>query len=133
MTREILVVDDEPEDSLPLVHYLQAQGYIVRVASGGMKALSLIVAKRPDLVICDLEMPDIGGYQVMEATATRLDMPDLPFILANEEWTVENWSKPAGGRTADCHFPKPFVLLEVGSFVRRIFKSIDEDVPGQQC
>jgi CheY-like chemotaxis protein len=131
MTKEILVVDDEPEKSLPLVHYLQTQGYMVRVASGGTEALSLIEAKRPELVICDLEMPDLGGYQVMEATATRLGMPDLLFILANEEWTVENWSKPAGGRTADCHVPKPFVLQEVGAFVRRIFRSIDEDVPSR--
>lgn len=132
MTRDILVVDDEPEKALKLVHYLKSQGYSVRFARGGMEALSLIEAKRPDFIICDLEMPGIDGYSVMEATATRLGMRDMPFILANEEWKMDNWSKQAGGRTADCHVPKPFVLQEIGAFMRRIFQSIDEDdVSGQ--
>jgi CheY-like chemotaxis protein len=125
-------VDDEPEKSLPLVDYLQSQGYTVRFARGGLEALFLIEANRPDLVICDLEMPDLSGYGVMEVTATRLGMRDLPFILAHEEWTVENWSKQVGGRSADCHVLKPFVLPEIGIFVRRIFKSIDEDNTSRQ-
>jgi CheY-like chemotaxis protein len=131
MARDILVVDDEPEKSLPLAHDLQAQGYAVRCATSGMEALTLMEAKRPDLVICDLEMPEIGGYGVMAATATRLGMPDLPFILANEEWTMANWSLKAGGRTADCHALKPYVPHEIGAFVRRIFMSLDEDEAGR--
>jgi CheY-like chemotaxis protein len=130
MTRDILVVDDEPEKSLNLVHYLQSQGYTVRFARGGMEALSLIEAKPPDFVICDLEMPDLDGYGMMEATTTRFG--DLPFILANEEWTMDNWSKQAGGRTADCHVSKPFMLQEIGAFVRRIFQSIDEEGTNRQ-
>lgn len=132
MTQDILVVDDEPPKSLPLARYLQAQGYSVRFARGGLEALSLIEAKRPDFVICDLEMPDLGGYQVMEATATRFGMRDLPFILTHEDWTMDNWSKSAGGRTADCHIQKPYSLEEVGAFVRRVFEVIDKTAVGRQ-
>jgi len=122
MTHDILIVDDEPEKSLNLVRFLQSQGYTVRFARGGTEALYFIEEKRPDLVICDLEMPDVGGYRVLEAMSTRLGRRDVPFILANEEWTPENWSQPAGGRTADCHVSKPFVLEEIGAFVHRVLR-----------
>ena len=127
MTRTILVIDDEPEKALPLVRDLKREGYRVLFANSGAQALGILETERPDFVICDLEMPDIGGYQVMEATATYLQMPRLPFLLANEEWTWDNWSRMVGGRTADCHTYKPYVLHEIGEFIRRIFTSIDED------
>lgn len=131
MKRTILVVDDEPEKAQALVQHLGQEGYRVQLVDSGVQALGFLEKERPDLVICDLEMPDLGGYQIMEATATYLNMRDLPFLLANEEWTMENWSRRVGGRSADCHVGKPYVVLEIAVFVKRIFKSIDEDVDAQ--
>ncbi len=62
MIREIVVLDDEPEKSVNLVHYLHSQGYTAWFENGGLEALYLIAAKSPDLVICDLEKLGNGTY-----------------------------------------------------------------------
>ncbi len=127
MQRTILVIDDEPEKSLPLVEHLRHEGYRVLFADSGAQGLEFIAAEKPEMVICDLEMPDMGGYQVMEAMSTTLNMRHLAFIIMNETFDMTNWSRFVGGRTADCHLPKPVIPREVAAFARRIFQSIEED------
>ncbi len=61
---QVLVVDDEPR-YLKLVRYnLEAAGYEVITAASGEEALSLVAGKSPDLIILDIRLPDINGYQV---------------------------------------------------------------------
>ena len=63
----ILVVDDEP-DTLGLIQLtLQTAGYQVQTAPGGQEALRIIRQEPPDLVILDIMMPDISGFDVMRA------------------------------------------------------------------
>jgi len=63
----ILVVDDEP-DTLGLIQLtLQTAGYQVQTAPGGQAALRIIRQEPPDLVILDIMMPDISGFDVMRA------------------------------------------------------------------
>jgi len=63
----ILVVDDEP-DTLGLIQLtLQTAGYQVQTAPGGQEALRIIRQEPPDLVILDIMMPDISGFDVMHA------------------------------------------------------------------
>ena len=71
----ILVVDDEP-DTLGLIQLtLQTAGYQVQTAPGGQEALRIIRQEPPDLVILDIMMPDISGFDVMR---TLLKDPNPP-------------------------------------------------------
>jgi len=137
MVRKILIVDDEREVALSLIQHLEQVGYLVEFASSGEEALSLLETTRPDMLICDLRMPEIDGYQIMAATAAYLNLPDLPIILADEKWTLESTYHKAGVRIADCYISKPYVVREIALYVRRIFQSIDEDrastQTSQQC
>jgi CheY-like chemotaxis protein len=62
MAKIILIIDDVPEEALPLVHYLNGKGYDVRFEKSGEEALRFLSIQQPDVIICDLEMSGMGGY-----------------------------------------------------------------------
>lgn len=68
---QILLVDDEPRMLQSLKALLDGRGYVLTCANGGMEALRLISHTRYDLVILDLNMPDISGHDVMDFMNTR--------------------------------------------------------------
>jgi diguanylate cyclase (GGDEF)-like protein/PAS domain S-box-containing protein len=71
----VLVVDDEPRLCRSLEQLLRLCGYAATVAEGGKKAIALLDAQRFDLMLLDLQMPDLSGHQVMEhVTRNALDI-----------------------------------------------------------
>ncbi|VEB40825.1 Cyclic di-GMP phosphodiesterase response regulator RpfG [Chromobacterium violaceum] len=76
----ILVVDDTP-DNLALINDLLHRDYRVKVATGGEKALRIVAAGEPDLILLDVLMPDMDGYEVLRRLrASRADF-DVPVIF----------------------------------------------------
>lgn len=118
--RTVLIIDDQPEEAEPLIQHLKYEGYGVLFADSAQSGLEIARKERPDVIICDLEMPGLGGYEVLEAIAGDPEMRDWPFLLADSNWTIENWSRQRNGRTADCHVNKPYNVREVACFLERI-------------
>jgi DNA-binding NarL/FixJ family response regulator len=77
----ILCVEDEDDLRTDLAEELDAAGYRVLQASNGSEALRLLETERPDLVLCDITMPGLGGYDVLKALREQGDMADVPFIF----------------------------------------------------
>lgn len=78
----ILYVEDEIDLRADIAEELTAAGYDVIQAGNGREALEKIASVRPDLILCDITMPEVGGYELM--ARLRGDMPDLaevPFIF----------------------------------------------------
>jgi len=122
----VLIIDDEPEEARPLCEHLEWLGYRVVLAGSGQLGLELLGREKPDAIICDLEMPELCGYDVLAAIAADPETRSLPFVLASEEWTDGpdgNWMLSRNGRTADWHLPKPYNVREVATFVRRFCES----------
>ena len=65
-TRGVLIVDDHAQNAELLREYLEEIGCVVRAASGGESALRLVEAQPPDVVLLDIMMPRMSGYQVCE-------------------------------------------------------------------
>ncbi|HET7755016.1 MAG TPA: response regulator [Anaeromyxobacteraceae bacterium] len=63
--REALVVDDDPENRGALAQLLEAHGYTVRQAENGRIALAMIAEHAPGILLLDLEMPVLGGWEVL--------------------------------------------------------------------
>jgi PAS domain S-box-containing protein len=109
---EILIVDDNPENSILLTHILTYHGYCVRSASGGLLALQSVADKVPDLILLDVMMPDIGGLEVcrrLKSDELSRDIPVL-FISALTESTEKIKGFEAGGLD---YIIKPFQPEEV--------------------
>jgi DNA-binding response OmpR family regulator len=81
MNRSILVVDDQPDllDSLALT--LEAAGYEAMTANDGLEALSLLQAHTVDLILADIAMPQMNGYQLYERVRANPLWTTIPFLF----------------------------------------------------
>ncbi|MEZ0170919.1 response regulator [Microvirga sp. TS319] len=79
--KTILCVEDEDDLRTDLAEELETAHYRVLQASNGNEALRLLETERPDLVLCDITMPGIGGYEVLKAIREQGDKADVPFIF----------------------------------------------------
>jgi CheY-like chemotaxis protein len=121
----ILVVDDERSEAQPLIDRLAEEGWRGSFAAGGREAIEFLRHSVPDAVICDLRMPEVGGYDVLRAVGLDPRTRNIVFILINinEDWTPRNFSRIAARRSADTHLCKPWdgpELKEVVNWVQRI-------------
>ena len=117
MAEKILVVDDEP-DSLKLFGYsLHRQGYEVLVAQNGSEALKIINKQKPDLVILDIMMPVMDGYEVCRRIRANPETEHLPVIMltAKSEMQDKLTGFEAG---ADDYISKPVTLAELFARVK---------------
>jgi len=83
----LMVVDDREDNRQAIAEAFERQGYAVLTASSGREALERIVAHAPDLVICDLKMPDMDGLEVLKTARAGSSPPE--FILLTAFGTVE--------------------------------------------
>jgi two-component system OmpR family response regulator len=106
----VLVVDDEPEMRDLLRKVLEKEGYRVSVAADGREAARALLGPRPDLVITDLLMPDVGGLDLL--TEIRRTHPDLPVIIVTAfgDWHTYSRALELG---AAAFISKPLKMAEL--------------------
>lgn len=102
--RRLLVVDDETEVADVLREHFEAT-YDVDTAPDGRKALKLIRARRPDVVLLDIKMPGLSGLEVMKRIQTVDPKPVVIVVTANEDTAVAAQAMTQG---AFSYVPKPF-------------------------
>lgn len=109
---KILVVDDKPENLKLLTQILSDRGYKVRVAPSGKLALKSCESNLPDLILLDINMPEMNGYEVCKNLKLDLDTRDIPviFISASDEVIDKVNAFTVGGVD---YITKPFEPLEV--------------------
>ena len=110
----VLVVDDEPMVRDVLSRYLERNGFEVDAAADGEGALAAFDARRPDLVLLDLMLPRVDGFEVFRRIRARADSPVI-MITARGETTDRIVGLDVG---ADDYISKPFSPGEVVARVR---------------
>ncbi|AUI68103.1 response regulator [Beggiatoa leptomitoformis] len=78
---KILVVDDQPYDSLLVSAYLREEGYNVLVASTGQEAIELVINQSPNIVLSDVMMPEMNGFEVCQQIKSRHESILTPVVL----------------------------------------------------
>src|SRR6266550_8503196 len=81
MSARILVVDDHEVNLELLVAIFASKNYIVTTASDGFEALAKIAVEKPDLILLDVMMPDLDGYEVCRRIKVDPAMADIPVIM----------------------------------------------------
>ena len=118
---EILIVDDNTQNAELLQAYLEDQGYSIRIANDGMDAMSQVAAKPPDIVLLDIMMPRMSGFEVCrrlkEDAATR-DIPVVMVTALNELGDVERGIDCG----ADDFLSKPVSKLELITRVKSLLR-----------
>src|SRR5919109_3303748 len=114
----VLVVDDEPMVREVLSRYLERDGLEVEAASDGKRALAAFDARRPDLVLLDLMLPELDGFELFRRIRARGDSPVI-MITARGEVTDRIVGLEIG---ADDYISKPFSPAEVAARVRAVIR-----------
>ncbi len=108
----ILIVDDEADCQTVLAMYLESQGYRVESASSGREALSIFENDSPDLVISDVMMPEMDGFEFCRRLRATRSGQLVPFIFLSGQGELE--SKIEGhSMGADDYLVKPFQSEEI--------------------
>lgn len=115
---KILVVDDEPNIIELTKLYLEREGYEVEGVSSGQEALARRSAFRPDLIILDLMLPDVDGFEVCRQIRAKNDIPIL-MLTARKEDVDKIVGLELG---ADDYFTKPFNPRELVARVKAILR-----------
>lgn len=115
----ILVVDDDPIVRDVLDRYLSREGFAVSSAADGDAALTAIDASRPDLILLDLMLPRIDGFEVFNRIRTGGDGPAVIMLTARGQETDRVVGLEAG---ADDYVAKPFSPREVVARVRAVLR-----------
>jgi DNA-binding response OmpR family regulator len=117
----LLIVEDEPETAGLLGSYFQAQGYEVLTAASGEEALALARERLPDLVVLDIRLPDIDGFEVFRQLRAHRRTREIPVIFLTEKRERED--RLAGLELgAHDYIPKPFSLQELRARVQNILR-----------
>jgi two-component system, OmpR family, response regulator MprA len=118
MGDRILVIEDEPKISDMVKRGLIYEGYNVEVAGDGEKGLSLARDNPPDLVIIDVMLPGIDGFEVAKRVRAAGDVPIL-MLTARDAVTDKVHGLDAG---ADDYLTKPFIFDELNARVRALLR-----------
>jgi DNA-binding response OmpR family regulator len=107
----VLVVEDDPSVRGLLHTLLSAEGYEVSTASDGLAGLVKATASKPELVLLDLMMPDLGGVRVLEELRDDPELADIPVIVVTGKIDAVPGMRALLGD--DNVFVKPFAVAEL--------------------
>jgi DNA-binding response OmpR family regulator len=127
MSKKILVVDDNLQLRTLLVSYLTQEAFEVVTAGDGQEALYVARHEKPDLVILDLMMPQMGGYEFMRIYSREADTPVI-LLTARMEENDKVLGLELG---ADDYITKPFSLRELTARVHAVLRRMDKQKPAQ--
>jgi two-component system alkaline phosphatase synthesis response regulator PhoP len=123
MAKKILIIEDEPGILLSLKDELESEGYIVYEAGDGEKGLALTKQKKPDLIILDIMLPALDGYEVCKRLRMAGDTTPVIMLTVKDKEIDKVLGLELG---ADDYVTKPFSLRELMARVKAIFRRTEE-------
>ena len=129
---KILVVDDEDHIVELITYNLISSGYDVRSANNGIDALKIENKEKPNLILLDLMLPGLDGFEVCKAVRGESDIKEIPIIMLTAK--AEELDKILGLELgADDYMTKPFSIRELLARIKVIFRrtkssKTDEDL-----
>lgn len=121
MPLTILVTDDNLGTRLSVSDYLEMSGYSVIAAEDGQQALSMIEIYHPHVLVTDINMPRMDGYELVRQVRQKPAFRLLPVVFLTERTSTEERIK--GYQTGcDLYLPKPFEMQELGAVIRNLLE-----------
>ena len=107
MKKRILLVDDEEDIRTLYKKTIEKGGYLVETASNGMEALEMVETFNPNLVILDIMMPDMDGWEVTKKIRKKHSINELPIIILSVKSEIADKVKSTSDLGANRHCTKP--------------------------
>ena len=119
MTKKILIADDEQNIVISIEFLLRREGFEVVVAGDGEEALAKARAERPDLILLDVMMPKMNGFDVCQALRADPELAAMRILMLTAKGRETEVSKGLG-LGADAYMTKPFSTKELVAQVRSL-------------
>ncbi|MDX2097555.1 MAG: response regulator transcription factor [Leptolyngbyaceae cyanobacterium bins.59] len=121
MPLTILVVDDDLGTRLSISDYLEMSGYSVVMAENGQEALTMVESYQPHLLVTDITMPRMDGYELVRRVRQKPSFRLLPVVFLTAR--TQTQERIRGYQLGcDLYLPKPFDLDELGAVVRNLLE-----------
>lgn len=131
----VLVVDDTPIQLKIIISIMQSNGLTVSVANNGQEALDMIEKNKPDLILLDIVMPDMDGFEVCYTLKRNKEYTNIPVLFLTAHTDEENLMTAFQSGAAD-YVTKPVnpaellarvhTHLELGNTIHELRKALDE-------
>jgi len=119
VSKKVLIVDDEPNIVAALEFLLEKNGYQVRVAANGEEALGQLDAFAPDLVLLDVMVPKVSGYEVCQRMRARPEWRDIKIVMLSAKGREVEVEKGMS-LGADLYVTKPFSSAELVATIGKL-------------
>ncbi len=116
VVQSVLVVDDDPNIRKMIIAALRREGYEFAEAPNGKEALEIMRAQRPDVVVLDLMMPIVSGWEVLQERENDPELRQIPVIIVSATRAPEIATAVDKGICA--FLPKPFDIAALSALVR---------------
>ncbi len=121
MPKKILIVDDEPSIIVPVQFLMEQNGYDVMVAFSGEEAMEIIAEKKVDLILLDIMLPVIDGFEVCQRVRENPRWNKIKIILLTALGSDANVEKGLA-LGADAYITKPFSNIEIVDKVKELLE-----------
>lgn len=124
MSRRLLIVDDEPNLLRAVAAVLRDEGFDVKTARTGREALVMIAQDPPDLIVSDVRMPGMDGYELARRLHSTANFALIPIVFLSAKDETED--RVEGFRSGvDVYLTKPFEPDELIAVIRAILKRVE--------
>lgn len=124
MTKRILIIEDQEDNRAIMRDLLSTAGYELIEAADGEEGVKLAQSERPDLILMDIQLPIIDGYEATRRIKAILELKSIP-IIAVTSYALSGDEAKARAAGCDCYVTKPFSPRELLARVR-------EFLPGEK-
>ncbi|NLW55274.1 MAG: response regulator [Firmicutes bacterium] len=122
--RKILIADDEPAIRFLIRATLEDQGYLLLEAADGLEAYELARSERPDLIVLDVMMPQMSGYELCSRLKADPAYRAIIVLMLTAK-AQEADRKQAARAGVDYYLPKPFSPLDLTKIIRFLLAGMD--------
>jgi len=119
MSKKVLIVDDEPSIIVALQFLMEQNGYETLVAFSGEEAMETIARHRPDLILLDIMLPVVDGFEVCQRVREKAEWKDIRIVLVTALGSEANAAKGLA-LGADAYITKPFANADLLAKVKEL-------------
>ncbi|MEM7816617.1 MAG: response regulator [Candidatus Aenigmatarchaeota archaeon] len=125
MDKKILVIDDDENICKLLNSFLLKKGYNVITTQSGKEGIRIADEQKPDLILLDIGMPKIDGFQVLKNLKNNLKTMSIPVVMLTARADEDSKIK-ACSLYSEYYITKPFDLEELANKIEEIFKILNK-------
>jgi DNA-binding response OmpR family regulator len=118
-SKTILIVDDELSILVPLQFLMEKEGYVAKLAQSGKEAIEKIHDIQPDLILLDIMLPDLDGYEIYQMIRSRREWESIRVIFLTAKNRDADIAKGLA-MGADAYVTKPFSNTELMEKIRKL-------------